>query len=65
MCIFEGKHLSFSLTNQLGIPSITATWYNRVRAQFERSNIPALIFTVRSQSELNPLNFFVLIEMAF
>ena len=46
-------HISVSLTNQFGILSIPVTWYNRAMAQFERSNIPALIFIIRSQSELN------------
>ena len=50
-------HISVSLKNRLGIFSIPVIWYNRVMAWFERSNIPVLIFSIRSQSELNPLNF--------
>ena len=46
-------HISVSLKNQLGILSIPVIWYNRVMA----SNIPALSFIIRRQSELNPLNF--------
>ena len=58
-------HISVSLTNRFGILSIPVTSYNRAMAQFGRGNIPALIFIIRSQSELKSLNFFVLTEEAF
>ena len=64
MCINEDTHLCF-FEKSIGIFSIAVIWYNRVVALFERSTIPALIFIIRSQSELNPLNFFVFIERAF
>ena len=59
------RHISVSLRNQFGILSIAVTWYNRAMAQFERGNIPALNFIISSQSELKPLNFFLLAEGAF
>ena len=59
------RHISVSLRNQFGILSIAVTWYNRAMALFERGNIPALNFIISNQSELKPLNFFILAEGAF